>query len=117
MITGLTNTGITLLIIFLSKWIFRLDDIKANALGYGFGIISSFVLNKSWTFNHNGTFFHSLFRFAIVTLVAYLVNAYTMLALISLGITDLIAHTCGAIPYVVICYIGYRNFVFKTKKP
>ncbi len=113
-IVGLTNTIAALLIIFAGKSIFTLGDVQANAIGYIFGMAMSFLFNRSWTFHHHGNFLNTLYRFIIVTSIAYLVNLLAMLSVLSMGIVDYVSHAIGAIPYVAICYVGYRKFVFKS---
>lgn len=53
--TGVINTLLTLLIIFVTKSLLGINPWLANALGYGAGFFNSFLWNKMWVFrSHNG---------------------------------------------------------------
>ena len=53
-LTGVVNTCVGLMFIFAAKYFLEFGDIAANALGYGVGLIVSFVLNALWTFHYAG---------------------------------------------------------------
>lgn len=113
LIVGVANTFTGLLIIYAGKWLIGLGDIAANLLGYGCGLLLSFVLNKRWSFRHVGAVLPALLRFLLVVLVAYLVNlGLTLSAIHHFAVNSYLAHALGVAPYTVITYLGSRHFVF-----
>jgi putative flippase GtrA len=115
---GAMNTMVGLLIIFGCKRLAGLGDIPANAIGYGFGIVLSFVLNRTWTFGHRGAIRPAFIRFLIVNGVAYLLNLVSVLiAIHALGINGYIAQVLGVGPYALTTYLGSRYFAFALASP
>ena len=112
LIVGALNTGFGLMVIFGCKWALDMDDIPANIVGYGSGVIVSFILNAKWTFNYDGPKLTAFLRFVSVLLVAWLANLLTVVNAIDLGINSYLAQALGVIPYVIIGYLGSRIFAF-----
>lgn len=111
---GILNTLAGLSIIYAAKYFFKLDDIPANLLGYGFGLMLSFFLNRSWTFRHGQGIGRALARFLIVFLVAYLANLVTLLfATSALGINSYVAQAVAIVPYTLVGYLGSKYFAFR----
>ncbi|HEY1129907.1 MAG TPA: GtrA family protein [Roseateles sp.] len=114
-IVGLTNTGVTLSVIFATKYFWGLADAPANALGYVLGLINGYNLNRRWTFRHTGSVVRSLPAFLLIQGVAYVVNLACVLGLIALGVNDYGAHVLGMVPYAIISYLGSRHVAFSAK--
>jgi len=112
LIVGALNTGFGLLVIFGCKWALGMDDIPANMVGYGCGVIFSFVLNAKWTFDYDGPKLTAFLRFVSVLLVAYLANLFTVVTAIDMGVNSYLAQALGVIPYVILGYLGSRLFAF-----
>jgi putative flippase GtrA len=108
----MVNTLVGLSIIFSAKWFFSAEDVVANALGYGVGLLVSFSLNRSWTFAHSGAAGRAFVAFLAVQAIAYCLNLATVVGLISLGIDSYLAQTLGIPPYTVTSYLGSRYFAF-----
>ena len=101
-----------LAIIFLAKAV-GVGDVAANAIGYGAGLVLSFVLNKRWTFRHRGPVFGALVRFVAVIGLAYVANLAVILGAISaLGINSYLAQVLGIPAYAAVAYLGSRWYVF-----
>lgn len=113
LLTGIANTFTGLSIIYLAKWLASMNDIAANALGYGIGLILSFVLNKRWTFQHVGPAYPAIIRFLVVIGAAYVANLIVVITSIDvLQINSYVAQAIGIVPYTVIGYLGSRFFAF-----
>ena len=95
-------------------WLFGLNDLTANALGYFFAFLMSYAINKRWTFRHEGANLPALFCFAVVMAVAYLGNLITLLILTNLGFDSYLAQAAGVVPYTVIGYLGSRFLAFAS---
>lgn len=112
-IVGLANSVSGLLVIYLAK-IIGAGEVLSNALGYAFGLILSFNLNKNWTFLYRRSSGGALLRFSLVTAVAYLANLAVVVLLIDGGVNSFVAQACGVPVYAILGYIGYRWFAFPT---
>jgi putative flippase GtrA len=103
-----------LAVIFGAKWLFHWDDVAANLLGYGVGIVVGFVVNKRWTFTHAGAAWPAWWRYVVVLACAYLVNLGAVLFLIHvLKINSYYAQVGGIFPYTLLGYLGSRYFAFR----
>lgn len=113
LIVGVVNTVVGLSVIFFCKAFFGLGDASANVIGYAFGLLTSFTLNRTWTFDFRGRSSLALARFIGVFLVAYLLNLATVLALISVTtISPYWAHVVGVIPYTTFTFLANHYYVF-----
>jgi len=117
LLVGAANTLSGLLVIYLLKWQFWMDDIAANSIGYAFGIMLSFSLNKRWSFQHKGAMTPALIRFLAVTTLAYASNlAVVMASLNLLGINSYIAQALGIPSYTTVSYLGSRFYAFRPSQ-
>jgi putative flippase GtrA len=113
LLIGVANTFAGLSIIYLGKWLFGLNDVIANMLGYGVGLVLSFTLNKRWTFRHIGPTIPAMGRFLMVVGVAYMANLLVVMYSINfLQFNSYFSQTLGVIPYTVIGYLGSRFYAF-----
>lgn len=79
-ITGVINTLLTLLVIFITKSVLGLNPWLANALGYIAGFINSFFWNRKWVFRSHGKISSEALRFLIAFTVCYALQlAFTWL--------------------------------------
>lgn len=115
LVTGVANTTVGLSIIFACKLTMDLSDGLANLIGYAFGIILSFFLNRKWTFRFRGAGSPAFLRYLLVLAVAYLCNLATVLAAISFEINTYFAQTMGVVPYTLIGYFGSRYYAFSER--
>lgn len=112
---GVANTLIALLVIYAAKWLAHVDDVAANALGYGVGLLTSFALNSRWTFAHRGPQWPALARFLLVALVAYGMNLLTVMAAIHwAGLNGYLAQALGIPPYTVTSFFASKYLVFRA---
>ena len=110
---GIVNTLFGLLVIYSCKWLFGLGDTVSNVSGYMAGLAVSFLLNRSWTFQHFGPMLPAFARFMIVFGIAYSANLATVLFSIhQFGVNPYLAHAIGIAPYTILFYLGSRNFAF-----
>lgn len=116
LLVGVVNTLVTLTLIFLAKGLFGIGDAVANLIGYAFGLLMSFALNRQWTFKHNGAVARSLPAFLGVQAVAYVLNLSCVLVLIDLGMNGYLAQISGIPPYTLVSYFGSRYVVFDARE-
>ncbi|MGH8562454.1 MAG: GtrA family protein, partial [Nevskiales bacterium] len=110
--TGLLNTlvgyGVIAALIFAGA-----GDVVANAGGYSVGFISSYCINRAWTFQHVAPVTHSLPRFILVCALAYCANLLAALSLIAFGANRYLAHLLGVTVYALLAYAGSVFYVFR----
>jgi putative flippase GtrA len=112
---GVLNSAVGLMIIYLGLAL-GLNDVAANALGYLVGFAISFAINSKWTFKQTRTT-SSMFRFLLVTAIAYGGNLITMLATRDiLHVDHRLAQLAGVISYTCIGFVGARVYAFRIKR-
>ena len=109
---GAINTMIGVGTIFLLKSTVGMTDVGANFIGYMFGLVFSFLMNKRWTFGHTADSHFALLRFFVVFGISYVLNIVTVVTAIRLGINDYAAHLMGIPVYSGTFYLGCRHFAF-----
>ncbi len=109
---GIINTLLSIAIIFTLKYFANASDVLSNAFGYLSGLTCSFILNKSWTFEHSETTWSALPKFLLVFGVSYLINIFTVLIFIKMGVNDYYAQLTGIPLYSITFYFGSKYFAF-----
>jgi putative flippase GtrA len=90
-------------------------DGPANLAGYMVGLVCSFVLNRRWTFAHEGSWWPALCRFVLVFAVAYAANLVAFFALRDgFSVNPYLAHALATVPYTLLFFIGSRLFAFRS---
>lgn len=112
LLVGVANTCIGLGVIYVCKYVGRLGDAPANAVGYAVALGNSFVWNRRWTFAHTGAALPAAGRFLVVFGVAYAANFATVMGLVAAGINSYLAQAIGAVPYTALFYAGSRLIAF-----
>ena len=110
---GVLNTVVGMVLIYGSKYFLAFDDVSANLLGYGAGLLLSFTLNSTWTFSYRGPRLSALGRFLLAFAIAYVLNLLAVLACIhQAGINAYLAHAIGLVLYTATFYLTSWLFVF-----
>lgn len=112
---GVLNMVVGLLVIYACKWFFNAGDVAANAIGYGAGLVNSFVLNSRWTFAYQGPQLPAVFKFLVVALVAYAANLITVVLSIRYGVDAYLAQALGIPPYTLTTYVASKFIVFRVQ--
>jgi putative flippase GtrA len=116
-IVGLLNTVLGLAVILAAKALLGLGDFAANLSGYGLGLMCSFLLNRSWTFRHDGRAFAAFWRFGVAFAVAYGLNLATVFGLRdAIGVNSYLAQACGVAPYTISFYLMSAYYVFPAQQ-
>lgn len=111
---GVLNTIAGLALICIARGL-GLGEVLANATGYAIGLVLSFGLNRHWTFAHRGPLLPLGFKFAVVTLLAWLANLAVLLELLRLGVSPVLAQAGAVLPYTLVSYLGCRWWVFADR--
>ncbi len=113
LVVGLTNTGLTLFIIFV---LLRLGVglVPANVSGYAAGFINSFVWNRRWTFRSGGAVGREVVVYTLVWGVSYLLQmGALLLSSRVLGLSDTLSTLIAMIFFTGPNYLGNRWFTFR----
>ena len=107
---GLVNTLVTLTTIFFMG-VFGFSAVISNAVGYTFGVATSFFLNKNWTFVGGRLTYFKICKFILAVCTCYLTNLVVLLAMLP-RFPTFIAQVSGVCVYSVLFFCSLRYFVF-----
>lgn len=121
-LVGIVNTIIGSTVMFVFYNVFHLGYWISSASNYIFGSISSYLLNRQFTFRSNAYAGKTLLRFVFHILSCYFIaygiaKPLTRFLLEGCGktIQENIAMVVGLGLFVVLNYLGQRLFVFRKK--
>ena len=80
-VVGVINTLLTLVIIWVMTKSLGCSEAFSNFIGYFAGLISSFFLNRKWTFGSKGSIFAGALKFFAVFVICYLLQLGVLLFL------------------------------------
>lgn len=111
---GILNTVWGYLLIFGFMYLFAWAPEASNAAGYGIGLLTSFLLNRTYTFRSKNLKRYEFGRFLIVFALAFATNlAALSIAVRWMGWDPYFAQILSGGVYVVTSYLLNRVFVFK----
>ena len=112
-LAGLVNTLAGYCVIF-AMLASGAGDLTANAAGYGFGLVLSFVLNRSYVFGSSDALSsREVTRYLGAFAIAYLANVGVLwMAKIPLGAGNPVAQLPAIATYSIIQFILFRRYVF-----
>ena len=128
-IVGISNSLLTLIVIFICNDLLHMKLMLADVLGYIVGLINSFIWNKNWVFkSHNRKVKHEIILFLTGFGICFGLQFITVWALISFtGIKEIfmfglsapnlgeyISVCIGMGVYTVCNYIYNRFITFKS---
>ena len=106
-VVGLSNTLITMIVIWVMMKLFGCREGLSNLTGYVAGILNSFIWNKQWTFKGSSTgWTKGAVRFTIAFIICYALQYGLVLILNSrLTIDHYYNHLIGMAFYTVINFL------------
>ena len=108
---GIFNTLFGFSIIF-SLMFFGLSATTSNAIGYLFGSILSYSLNKKYTFKSKDKKHSEALKFFMVLAISYLINFITLQYLLN-SLNPYYAQLISGIVYTLSSFSLAKFFVFK----
>ena len=112
---GVLNTIITISVIFIFMKLFHVSYIISNAVGYLFGFINSFILNKIWTFKSKKSIGSESFFFVLIFIICYSLQLILLVILKEkLQIMPEYAQIISMIFYSIINFSGNKFITFKN---
>lgn len=114
---GGVNTVVDFLVFTVFNEMSGLAIDICQALGYSAGLISSFVLNRSFTFKKEKTagIIPQIIRFLLINGISVLISMILIKWFYIVGINEYIAKVLVTGIIMVINYMGYKLFVFSVR--
>jgi putative flippase GtrA len=87
----------------------------AQPIGYGLGLLNSYIFNKRWTFQAKSD--HSdIVRFLLVNGLTFGLNSLVLwIAYDALGIHEWISKGIATVVTLAANYVGYSRWVFRDR--
>lgn len=118
LLVGAANTVLGYAIIFGCMYRLGLSAESSNALGYSFGLLLAYLLNRFYTFNSTRRVGSEALKFGVVFAVSYSLNFLVLVILIRvLGVHPGLSQVLAGVVYVVTSYNLNKNYVFQTSQP
>lgn len=116
-LVGLLNTAWGYLIIFGFMYVLAWSPEASNAAGYGIGLVTSYLLNRIYTFRSKNRKRYEFGRFLFVFAVAFAANMATLYTMVRwLVWNPYYSQILAGGIYVITSYLLNRAFVFKQCK-
>ena len=120
-IAGIANTAVGFLAITALDIGLHLPPALANAIGFGLGIVLSFVLNRSFVYRSDAPVAKSGPQFLLVVAIAFALNqAVLAFAGYILGVSaaaHIAAQLAGMSVYTIVVFILCRVWIFRSAVP
>jgi putative flippase GtrA len=115
-IVGVVNSLVQFIVFLALYRILHLYYLLASGIGYGAGMINSYLLNKHWTFMHRKKrTFGEIARFVIVNAAALAVNLLVLKMFKEAAVVSIETGQVFAIGFsLVVNFLGNRHWTFRT---
>ncbi len=113
-VVGVLNTVWGYLVIFACMYLLRWSPEASNVLGYAIGLVTSYALNRTYTFRSRDAKAPEFARFIGIFAIAFCANFFVLALLtrvlcVHAGVSQILA---GAV-YVAVSYLLSRSLVFR----
>ncbi len=114
LVVGIMNAVIGIGVIYATQNLLDMNYQLSNALGYGCGIVNSFIWNRRWTFRSKKDPKPEILLFFLVFGVSYGINfVATTGAVEVLGINKNVAQLVGIFFYTTSNFFGNKYVTFR----
>ena len=114
-LVGVLNTIITISVIFIFMKLLNVSYIISNIVGYLFGFINSFFLNKIWTFKSKKSIGRESFFFILIFVICYFIQLVFLIILKEkLLVKPEYAQIIAMGFYTIINFLGNKFITFKA---
>jgi putative flippase GtrA len=111
---GVLNTLLGYCIIFFCMYLAKMSPEVSNVVGYLVGLVTSYILNKKYTFRSKQNRRVEIFRFLAVFVIAYAANFLVLIVLIhKIGVHEGVSQVLAGVIYVAASFIMNKHYVFK----
>lgn len=112
---GVINTVLGYCIIFACMYLAGLSAEVSNVIGYAVGLITSYLLNRNYTFRSKQRHHGEIVRFIAVFAIAYAANFIALIVLIrELGVHEGASQILAGAVYVLTSYAMNKFYVFRN---
>lgn len=123
-IVGVSNTLIDFLVFTVFYTVFKLDANVSQVLGYGVGILNSFIFNRRWTFGDRKSdkkigknTVHEFIQFIEVNLVSLASSVLAMNLLVEyVNMNVFLSKAAVILIAQVINFLSYKLWIFAPRK-
>ncbi|MDM0033308.1 GtrA family protein [Variovorax sp. J22P271] len=116
-LVGVFNTFFGYAIIFSAMYGLQFSPVAANALGYGLGLITSYWLNRTFTFRSTSAVKPEVVKFLVVVGLSYAVNLIVLLVWMKVfGLHEGLGQLAAGVAYIASSYALNKYFVFQRSK-
>lgn len=117
-IVGVFNTLYGFAIIFACMYWLGLSAYLSNIIGYTCGLITSYALNRAFTFKSRTRGASEAIRFLIVFGVAYLANLGLLYVCVQWArINEGLSQIVAGVAYVGVSFLLNKYYVFRQMRP
>ena len=114
-IIGLTTNGLSFLGFALLTWL-KLSPVYAISIIYPVHITLTFILNKSWTFSHEGSISTSAVRYLIAYVGCYGLNVAALKFFNGyLGYSHLIVQAIAILVFALLLFVALKYWVYRVQ--
>jgi putative flippase GtrA len=113
---GVLNTFLGYFVIFGCMYLLGMHPVASNIAGYAVGLVVSYTLNRSYTFNSTQDRRPEILRFLAVFAIAYMLNFVALLLLIyEFGMHEGLSQVAAGVVYVGSAFLMNKYYVFKIR--
>ena len=87
--------------------------VLATSIGYAVGVVTSFVLNRKYTFRNQSSVARTFAKYCLVYVIGMGLNAALMVTVMAQGVPYLIAQIVATALVLVWSFLGSRFVVFR----
>ncbi len=114
LLIGIINTIFGYSIIFFSMFILKLNYLISNSLGYFFGLILSFFLNKYFNFKTASKHLMEFSKFILAFITSFGLNSVVLYCSVEIfHIEKVVAIIIAGISYSICFFLISKFFVFR----
>lgn len=116
LIIGVLNTVTGYSIIFFFLYIVKMNYLMSNSIGYFFGLILSFFLNKHYNFKTVSKHLNEFSKFILAFIISFTMNSIILYSCVEFfDLTKLISIIIAGISYSICFFLICKFFVFKKE--
>lgn len=120
LLVGFLNTGVDFLIFLFFMRVIGVNYLVAQTISYSFGVVNSFIMNKTWTFDKGDRGMNTPVQFAQFVALNILSLSVSLIGLRSLnaflGVNIYLAKILITGVTWSIRYVGYKHWVFSDRR-
>ncbi|MCI8649991.1 MAG: GtrA family protein [Anaerotruncus sp.] len=114
-LTGVANTLVDVGVCWILNQLLGMNIYLANVIGYGAGMLNSYLVNRSWTFaSRDRLLSMQLVRFLLVNLSALALSTLLIRLLTGFGLGDMWAKLGATGITLVVNFLASRFWVFRS---